>query len=137
LSGYAVNRWKGREDHIEKRFDELCAAAQHGADLASEYWTGTVMDDGMALREAKIFASLRKMAGFRVLLQGYGSRSTVQEMQLAESHFLRGTTGGNFGVHNRVAEPQKVLECQAAAADFIVAIRRARLADLRGFWRRG
>jgi hypothetical protein len=136
LSGYAVNRWKGREDHIEKRFDELCTTAQEAADLASSYWAGGAQDDGMPLREAKIFAQLAKMAGLRVLLETYGSESSIREMQVAESLFLRQTTGGDFGVHNRTAQPQRIFACQRAAADFVVAIRRARLADLRGFWRR-
>jgi hypothetical protein len=137
LSGYAVNRWKGREDHIEKLFDELCTTAQDAADLASDYWSGTAHDAGMSLREAKILAHLAKMAGLRVLLANYGSQSAIHEMEVAESSFLRQTTGGNFGVHNRQSEPQRVLACQRAASDFVVAVRRTRLADLRGFWRRG
>jgi hypothetical protein len=136
LSGYAVNRWKGREDHIEKRFDELCLTAQDAADLASDYWSGTALDEEMNLREAKILAHLAKMAGLRVLLSGYGSQATSREMEVSESIFLRQTTGGAFGVHNRTAEPQRILACQRAAADFVVAVRRARLNDLRGFWRR-
>jgi hypothetical protein len=119
-----------------KRFDEACAAAQEAADLASEYWSGSSTDQGMALREAKILGYIAKMAGLRVLLGAHGSSSAVREMEIAERVFLRHTTGGEFGVHNRTPEPQRVLQCQRAAADFTVTVRRARLSDLRGLRRR-
>jgi hypothetical protein len=83
LSGYAVNRWKGRQEHLEERFDELCSIISDTATLSSEYWQGSQQEDGMSLREAKIMAALRKIAGLRVLLADYGSRSAAAEIELA------------------------------------------------------
>jgi hypothetical protein len=133
LSGYAVNRWKGRQDHIEKRFDELVTTVLDTADLASEYWSKDAQAAGVALCEAKIRAQLIKIAGFRVLLTDHVSASAAREMERAESLFIRQTTGGQFGVHNRVPEMQRIVGCQFSASELTVAIRRARLHDLKGF----
>jgi hypothetical protein len=38
LSGYAVQRWKGRGDYVEKRLDEFCDLVAKTADEASGYW---------------------------------------------------------------------------------------------------
>jgi hypothetical protein len=99
LSGYVVARWRAREDHVEKRYDEMCVTAQTIADFGSEYWAGTPTDEGMNLREAKILGGLTKLAGLRVAIGSYISNSSVQEMEAAESTFLRAITGGDFGVH--------------------------------------
>lgn len=136
LGGYLVNRWKGREDHIEKRFDELCSSILETADLAADYWGSNAQDEGMLQRQAAIQGQIAKMAGLRSLLSAYVSRSCARELAQAESIFIRQTTGGEFGVHNRTAEPQRIVECHCGAADFVVAIRRARLSDLKGFRRR-
>jgi hypothetical protein len=132
VSGYLVSRWKGRQDYIEKRFDEICTAISDTANLASEYWAGDAKDEGMKLREAKIKGQLLRVAGLRVLLSPYGSQSASNEMAEAESRFIRQTTGGDFGVHNRVSEHDRVITCQCAAAELIIAVRRARLQDIRG-----
>lgn len=136
LSGYAVNRWKGRQEHLEKRFDDLCAVVLDTAALASEYWAGSARDEGMRLLEAKIQGHLIKIAGLRVMLSGYISNSASREMERAESLFIRQTTGGDFGVHDRTTDLQRVVGCQCAAAELIVAIRTARLKDWRGWWTR-
>jgi hypothetical protein len=126
-----------REDYIEKRFDELCSTILDTADLASDYWSGSAADEGMRLCESKIVASLKRIGGLRVILSQYISRSAHNELAQAESALLRETTGGNFGVHNRQPDPQKILSCQAVASDCVITIRRARMSDLRGFRRRG
>lgn len=136
LSGYAVNRWKGREEHIERRFDELCVAIVDTANLAAEYWSEDAQSQGASLCEAKIRSHLIKIAGLRVILADHVSRSTSREMEVAESAFIRQTTGGQFGAHNRTADMQRVIGCHCAAAELIVAIRRARLRDLQGLRRR-
>jgi hypothetical protein len=135
LSGYMVNRWKTRDDQIEKRFDELCETALATADLAAEYWQGTAQDDGMALREAKIMGALRRIAGLRVMLSDYTSASSVNELEVAEQNFVREVSGGQFGVHNRTADLQRIISCQHVANELVLRARRARLRDLRG-WRR-
>lgn len=38
LSGYLVTRWKGREDAIEKRLDEITKKIDEVATTASAYW---------------------------------------------------------------------------------------------------
>jgi len=115
----------------------MCATAQTIADFGSEYWAGTPTDEGMNLREAKILGALAKLAGLRVAIGSYISHSSVLEMEMAESTFLREITGGNFGVHNREPDLERVRTCQHAASEVIVRIRRSRLADLRGIRRRG
>jgi hypothetical protein len=137
LSGYVVNRWKGREDQIEKRFDELCESVLDTAVLAAEYWEGTAQDAGMRLREAKILSSLRRIAGLRVLLSDFVSASAQREMEVSESAFIREVSGGQFGVHNRTADVQRIMGCHFIATELILTARRARLRDLRGLWMRG
>jgi hypothetical protein len=137
LSGYVVNRWKSREDQIEKRVDELCEAALNTADLAAEYWQGAAQDAEMSLREAKILASLRRVAGLRVLLSDHMSASAMRDMQITESAFIREVSGGQFGVHNRTADTQRIMRSHFAATELILTARRARLRALRGLWTRG
>ena len=36
LSGYAVHRWKGRSEYIDKRLDELCEVVADTAGIASD-----------------------------------------------------------------------------------------------------
>jgi hypothetical protein len=136
FSGYLVTRWKTREDQIEKRFDELCQVVSDTAELASEYWQGTAQDPGMAVREARILASTRRIAGLRVLLIDHVSAAALTEIQAAESAFLREVSGGQFGVHNRVPDFQRIISTRSAGVELILTARRARLRDLRGMWRR-
>lgn len=136
LSGYAVSRWKGRQEHIERQFDELCSIILETADIAAIYWAGTAADEGMRLSEAKVSAYLMRIAGIRVLLTEDISGSAVNEIQIAESNFLREVSGGQFGVHNRESDIERIARCQFAASELILAARRARLRDLRGFWTR-
>lgn len=133
LSGYAVNRWKGRGDYIEERLDELCDLIAETAEVASGYWAKNQTNDAY-LEEARITAGLARIAGLRVLLEGFTSSASVGEMRSAEATFLRDATGGNFGVHNRTADLRRAGGCHHSGAHFIVAVRRARMYDLRG-WR--
>ena len=133
LSGYAVSRWKGRSDYIEERLDELCTLVADTAEIASLYWSKDETNEAH-LEEAKVMARLIIIAGLRVLLEDFTSSATVTELRLAEAAFLRHATGGDFGVHNRVASLERATGCHHSAAQFIVAIRRARMFDLRG-WR--
>lgn len=136
LSGYVVTRWKAREDQVERRVDELCAGIQEIANLAAEYWAGTPQDVGMNIREAQIVASLKRIAGLRVLLSEFVSNAATAELEAAEATFFRAVTGGNFGVHNRTAESIRIPRCYSEAAAMIVTVRRSRLRDLRGLWSR-
>jgi hypothetical protein len=133
LSGYAVNRWKGRGDYIEERLDELCNSVAETADLASGYWAENQTNNAY-LEEARITAGLVRIAGLRVLLEGFTSSASVGELRSAEATFLRNVTGGDFGVHNRTANLERAAGCHHSAASFIVTVRRARIYDLRG-WR--
>jgi hypothetical protein len=136
FSGYVVTRWKAREDQIEKRIDELCTATHEIASLAAAYWAGTPQDPSMNVREAQIIASMRRIAGLRVLLSEFVSRASDAEIVAAEAFFIRSVTGGDFGVHNRTADSERMLACQYAAAEMVLAARRSRLLDLRGLWPR-
>lgn len=136
FSGYVVTRWRAREDQIERRIDELCTTTQEIAGLAAEYWADTPQAPGMNVREAQIFAFMRRIAGLRVLLSEFVSRTSHSEIVAAEAFLIRSVTGGDFGVHNRTADNERVLASQYAAAEMILAARRSRLRDLRGLWRR-
>jgi hypothetical protein len=134
--GYVVNRWKAREDHLEKRFDELCTIILETADLASEYWSGSPNSPRAQLCEAKLHASLTRIAGLRVLLSAHISTAAQRELAQAEQILFREMTGDDFGVHNREARPQKLLACQTAAVECVLSVKRSRIRDLQGFWRR-
>src|SRR5687767_5864046 len=56
------------------------------------------------IEEAKIQSAIAKIAGLRVLLEGFTSKAMVAELRSAEAAFLREATGGDFGVHNGTAD---------------------------------
>lgn len=136
LSGYAVQRWKGRGDYIEKRLDEFCDIVAKTADVASEYWRVDQIHPDAQLNEVKLRSGLARIAGLRVLLEGELSGTSTKELRAAEVAFLRQTTGGEFGVHNRTADLTRFAGSQFSAANFVVAARQARMRDLRGFRQR-
>src|SRR5262249_52108587 len=128
LGGYLVTRWKGRVDYTEKRLDELSELVLKVAELSSDYWcTDYTSSSAKLLFEARIRAGLARIAGLRALLESGLSRSGCAELQSAESDFLRETTGGDFGVHNRASDLSRMIACQFTAAAFVVNIRRARM----------
>jgi hypothetical protein len=135
FSGYAVHRWKGRADYIEKRLDEMCQIIEDTTAVSSAYWMKAQSAE-CSVEEAQIRAGLAKIAGLRVLLEGYTSNVSTRELRAAEAAFLRETTGGDFGVHNRTADIERATGCYYSAAAFIVAIRQGRMNDLRGWWQR-
>jgi hypothetical protein len=135
LSGYVINRWKGRSDYIEERLDELCDLDVATADIASVYWAKDQTNEAY-LQEARITATLGRIAGLRVLLESFTSTASASELRSAEATFLRDATGGDFGVHNRTANLGRAAGCHHSAAHFNVAIRRARMYDLRGWKQR-
>jgi hypothetical protein len=133
LSGYWLHRWKGRVDHLEKRFDEFCECINKTADLAADYW---LADATTKKQEAEILAGLSRIAGMRVMLGPVISAAATNELSAAESIFLRQTTGGNFGVHNRTSDINRAMACIHQGAHFVTTVRTARLRDLRGMWQR-
>jgi hypothetical protein len=134
LSGYWVQRWLKRNDYVEARVNDLCDTAEKIADLGSEYWAAAAQaDPALKLKESKIVAAFSMLAGLRVMLSDLISEKGSSELREAEQRFFREVTGGDFGVHNRQASVEKVVSCQHEASRFIVAVRRSRLADLRGF----
>ena len=137
LSGFLVLRWKGRGDYLEERLDEICQMIDMAADLAADYWTIDQQNPNALLSEAKVQAQMMRIAGLRTLLETTMSGSSAREIRDVESAFLREATGGDFGVHNRVADPFRIVTIRHSAAEFIVAIRRARMRDLQGIRQRG
>lgn len=136
LSGYLVLRWKGRGEYLDKRLDELCAMIDSAAEFGSDYWSIDQSVTGALINEAKLQAQLMKIAGLRASLESEMSQSSIAELRRAESVFLREATGGNFGVHNRVSDLFRAIATRHSAAQFVVAIRAARMRDLRGWQRR-
>lgn len=135
LSGYLVTRWKGREDAIEKRLDEIIEKVDEVATTAAAYWQLDYTDPTVKIEGTKVRAGLARLDGLRSALRNVMSLSATNEISIAASDFLRSCTGGDFGVHNRQTDVIRASEILLVAASFCVAIRRARMQDVEG-WRR-
>jgi hypothetical protein len=135
LSGYLVSRWKGREDAIEKRLDEIIEKVDEIATCASEYWQLAHTDPKVKIEGVKVRAGIARLDGLRSALRSVMSAAATEEISLASSDFLRSCTGGDFGVHNRSTDLGRASEILLVAASLSVAIRSARMKDLQG-WRR-
>jgi hypothetical protein len=135
LSGYLVTRWKGREDAIEKRLDEIIAKVDEVAVCASAYWQLPHTDPSVKIEGVKVRAGISRLDGLRSALNNVMSPPANSEISIAASDFLRSCTGGDFGVHNRHTDIGRSSEILLVAGSFCVAIRRARMRDLEG-WRR-
>jgi hypothetical protein len=136
LSGYLVTRWKGREDAIEKRLDEIIEKIDEVATTASAYWQLLHTDPTVKIEGTKVRAGLSRLDGLRSALRSVMSVPSTNEISIAASEFLRSCTGGGFGVHNRETDIGRASEILLVAGSFCVAIRRARMRDLEGWWRR-
>jgi hypothetical protein len=135
LSGYLVSRWKGREDAIEKRLDEIIDRVDDVALTASAYWQLAHTDPTVKIEGVKVTAGIARLDGLRSALQSVMSDAANNEVSSAASDFLRVCTGGDFGVHNRSTDIGRASEILLVGAALCVAIRRARMRDLEG-WRR-
>lgn len=136
LSGYLVTRWKGREDAIEKRLDELIDKIEEVADSASGYWQLHHENASVKLEGVKVLAGIARLDGLRSALRDAMSKSATEEISRASSTFLRACTGGDFGVHNRETDIARASEILLVGASLAVVVRTARMADLRGLRRR-
>jgi hypothetical protein len=134
LGGFWVSRWKASLDHSEKRIDDLCAEIAKLADFGSEYWLLPQTDDKVPVLQARLTSGMLRIATIRVslagLVKGLGNDRIVQ----AEMVFIRETTGGDFGVHNRAVSAAYAASAQHSASALIVEIRRARMQALQGQW---
>jgi hypothetical protein len=135
LSGYLVSRWRGREDSIEKRLDEIIEKIDEVAACASDYWQLAHTDPKVKIEGVKVRAGMARLDGLRSALRSVISASATEEIAIASSTFLRSCTGGDFGVHNRAPDILRASEILLVAASFSVAIRSARMKDMEG-WRR-
>jgi hypothetical protein len=135
LSGYLVTRWKGREDAIEKRLDEIIEEVDKVAACASAYWQLPHTDPSVKIEGVKVRAGIARLDGFRSALHNVMSQPANREISIAASQFLRSCTGGDFGVHNRPTDVGRASEILLVGAAFCVAIRRARMQDIER-WRR-
>jgi hypothetical protein len=134
LSGYWVSRWKANTDHAEKRVDDLCEEVISLADLASEYWTLDQTDPKIPVLEARLQAGLMRAALMRNSLANVVRGLHNEKIVNAEAEFVRATTGGDFGVHNRKASPEAAAASQFAGSALLVEIRRARLSAMERSW---
>jgi hypothetical protein len=135
LAGYLVNRWKSREDAIDKRCDEMCRELSDASKLAQSYWTVNQIDLSDQLSATKLLASQRKLSEMRMRLDSFLSAKSTKAIILAEQQFQRAVSGGNFGVHNRLADTECAREIIYRAAEYDVAIRMSRLNDMKGIKR--
>lgn len=136
LSGYLVSRWKTREDAIEKRLDELIQQIDLVATEAVAYWLRPGIHPDTQLSGAKVAAGIAKLDGLRSTISTFLSATGNDEITTVAGHFFRETTGGDFGVHNRDADIIRALSIPRLAASYCVSVRRARMRDLAGYFRR-
>lgn len=135
FGGYLVNRFKSREDAIDKRLDELYSEIRLAATDAENYWKSDPKADDLKILAAKTLAAIVRLDGLRSAIAKHMSQSASDEMAAAASDFMRLATGGEFGVHNRESDIFRAAQVHQQAAAFSVAVRKARLQDLEG-WRR-
>jgi hypothetical protein len=135
LAGYLVNRWKSREDAIDKRCDEMRRELSEASRLGQSYWIKNQIDLEDELIPAKIQAAQRKLSEMRVRLDVFLSVESSKSIIAAEQQFQRAVTGGNFGVHNRLADTERARNIIYRAAEYDVAIRMSRLNDMKGIRR--
>jgi hypothetical protein len=136
LSGYWMARYKNREDSVEKRFDDLWKEISETANLAADYWVTKSDDPTIKMKAARVMAGMARINGLTSSLAEFTSEAAAKEITAESSRFLRAATGGNFGVHNRADEISRATELLPSAALFAIECRRARLRDLKGFFRR-
>ena len=136
LGGYLVTRWKTREDAVEKRLDELCQEVNRVAEFAAEYWQMASTDERLSLWQAKTVAAVARADGLRSLIAPLLSKVASNEIAVEASNFLREATGGEFGVQGRQRNLNQAQYVIQAAAAYTVTIRRSRMRDLSGWFRR-
>jgi hypothetical protein len=134
LSGIWVSRWKASLDHAEKRIDDLCTEIMKLADLASEYWITPQTDAKIPVLQARISSGLVRIATIRVTLSYFVKGLGDDRIVNLESNFVRETTGGDFGVHNRAISQASAAAAQHAGSALVVEIRRSRLAAFTRSW---
>jgi hypothetical protein len=137
LSGYLLSRYKSKEDNLDKRCDEICKEANEVAILARDYWIKSAQEVAQgveALLATDIKVRMLKIAGLRTMIEQMLSQSATKELIRAEQLLLREITGGNFGVHNRNLDIERARSVLYEASNFTVAVRSARMNDIKG-WR--
>lgn len=135
LAGYLVNRWKSREDAIDRRCDEMCRELSEVSKLGQTYWIANQRDLEDQLVASKIQAAQRKLSEMRVRLDSFLSSKSSKAIIEAEQQFQRAVTGGGFGVHNRPSDIERARTIIYRAAEYDVAIRMSRLNDMKGIKR--
>lgn len=136
LAGYLVSRWKTREDMIEKRCDQMCAAIAEISQYGQTYWLNDQAQLSDLLLAAKIQASQQSLSEMRVKLEQFLSGQSIEAIVEAEQNFQRAITGGDFGVHNRKSDVDKARTTIYAAKRYETTIRMSRMQDIKGYWRR-
>lgn len=136
LSAFFVARWKSRDDALAKLFDKLDESINAAGNIAHEYWKTEYTDELIELKSVQVQASIARIDGIRSTLAKFVSWSASNEISEAASKFLRETTGGSFGVHNRRKDITRAKSGLLASVAFSNACRRAQLMDLQGWKRR-
>jgi hypothetical protein len=138
LSGYLVRRWQYREDHVNRRADDLINEIGTLRDLCIDYWLidspseqadmnrGRVLQEALEKNGAKIIALQHQIAALRSSLVSDFSSDYMSTLDQAEASLFDATTGGEFGVSSRNAEPARVRIIAGAAAAYINSVRSAR-----------
>lgn len=138
LSVFLVGRYKTREDHADKRIDELCKDAEEVSRFSERFWSTKLNAKNVEfqLLRTKISISLQKMRDVRAAMGKEFSLSSTREIVQAEQALLRDLTGGEFESPVRPADFDQARIAMASCQSYVTVLRSARIADVRHFKRR-
>ncbi|MFT4129984.1 hypothetical protein [Labrys sp. (in: a-proteobacteria)] len=122
-----VNKPRIAADYLEKRTDDLCADIRAASDLASEYWQMAADDPAVKPLAVKVQTRIMLIERMRVAIASGIIELNDPSIVSAAQGFIRVTTGGEFGVHNRAVDVQRASDVHHAALSYIAAIRTARM----------
>ncbi len=131
-----LQRWKYGREAIDKRCDEIEKVATELATLSREYWLqrwpADMRDaihspsDGEILilsQEARIFGCSQRLQGLNALVVGDFGPASEQRLSELFAILSDQATGGKFEVKKRPIDLLRARSVDAAAADYIVAVR--------------
>lgn len=122
LAVYIVNKSKTREDHIERRIDEICNDVRSICDFSCDYWS---QDQSHKLIPVEVKIQTRIMYLSRISVKASELSPELQNYHVKKlmQHFARTVTGGDFGVHNRTSDTNRIRDIFHSANNLAVEIR--------------
>jgi len=119
--------WKLRRDELNARCDELCDLLLECGRTASGYWADNFVHNTkeMRVQEARILGLQALFEGLYAELKPRLNADEAESIDLLMSELIDAVSGGDFTVEDRVPDSVRTRSALQAAAEAIVAIRRA------------